>query len=209
MFKPVKKNSVRKYGMGMPNAWSSAKIFSTLVTEVPADFETITIYHFNAAFFEFACNPRYFQGISNLGLVKPEVLAKAEKIYNTNQNFTNDEKIEVLFGVRFDFAYTVLNYFWRPNQNLQTTVDTFVKSEFEGYFVIGLQFRFGYLEKSETETNDFMQCAIDAETEITKSKINMNKTVKWFLTGEYEQYFDHVRKKYPQKVKNQYNLRIN
>jgi hypothetical protein len=59
-----------------------------------------------------------------------------------------------------------------------------------------MQFRFGYLARVDSETNDFIKCALDVET-----RLNLNSSkVKWFITGDFERHLKHVRDKYGSKV---------
>ena len=187
---------------GSPNCWIAKKNFATLITEFPVDFETLYIPRcYEAVFFEYGCNPKYYQRLLDLNLVDLEIVKKAENAISNSLSTSNDAKIEVLFRVGFDFGHRVLNHLWIPNARVQVVIQEHLKRDFDGYFVIGVQFRYEYLDKDEAETNHFLGCVAQAEADIVRSNQNMNKTVKWFLTADYENHLERLRKEYPGKVR--------
>jgi hypothetical protein len=184
-----------------PNGWAKRKQFAKLKSEIPVEFQTVVIRHCNPAFFEFACNPKYFSTLRSLGLVKPGIIARAEKVLQLNgSKFTNEQKIEALYQVGFDFASVALNFIWQPNQKLKQIIDQQFDLHFKGFFVIGMQFRFRYLSNKAEEVDNFVKCAHDLESKMRNETSSEGKRVKWFLTSDFERHLDHIVRKYPEKV---------
>jgi hypothetical protein len=199
-FKPSgRPTSVKKYEAYAANSWAARKNLSVLVTQVPVDFELMLFRRYDPLFFEYACNKQHFQLLLGLGLTDQRLVSAALDA-EREKDATSDERVEAFYRIGFEFARRALNHLWVPNGRVQALVDEHLRRDFACCFVIGVQFRFGYMESTEAETNRFVQCVIDAEAEIINTRRNGDRPVKWFLTAEFEERFDHVRKKYAQKV---------
>jgi hypothetical protein len=180
------------------SSWPNKKYLHNITTKIEMNYSILHLDDMRPVFFELACNPMHFDLLQNLGFVSERTISKAKLVYE-NGSFIekNDENIETLYHVGFEFAYTVLNHIWRPSQSLQKIINEFVTTYFHGYYVIGLQFRFVYMFSDDQEIDNFIQCALDVtENEMT----NHGKIVRWFVTSDNARNLKQLLNNYPNYV---------
>jgi hypothetical protein len=186
-------NETWTYPRDSSNTYNPNKNLAKIYNDNPP--EGITRLRFNeigALFFDFALNTKYFPIFLDYGLVSNKTLQRAWEVLNASVIVTNRETLSSAYRVGFELAHNIINLFWLPTQLLQQKVDSYVKENFEGRFVIGIQLRYHYLTWEDTYV--VLNCAKDLEK---KSK---HKTIKWFISSDDEHYIERVRELFPHKV---------
>lgn len=127
----------------------------------------------------------YAKKLTELGLVRAETVEKAaNSLKDSNQ--TESQKLENLYLIGFEFAGHILNNYWRPKPSLKRRIEAFSQSNFIDSYVIGLQMRFNYLQKTD-EFQLFAECALELEEKIRP--VIGNQSVKWFFTSDLSENF--------------------
>lgn len=106
------------------------------------------------------------------------------------------QKLEYLYLIGFEFAGHVLNNYWRLKPSLSNKVDSYVKQHFEGFYVIGLQMRFQFLDVKDA--NKFVNCAF--EIEARNRHIIGSRVIKWFISSDSNLMVKNLSTAYPDKV---------
>ena len=149
----------------------------------------------SAYFFDLAANIKNAEKLAHFGFVSSGTVKKAKKNLNDKQ-VTKAMKLDSLFKIGFEFAGHVLNNYWLVKPNIKAKINNFIKKKFSGDFIIGLQFRFHYLNKEDIQT--FIKCALDIEN---NNKINVsNRKVKWFISTDQDTYIEDLFKRYSDKI---------
>lgn len=128
-------------------------------------------------FFDLAANIKYAEKLVLHKFVRNITVEKARKILN-DQNYNENKKLESLFQIGFEFAGHVLNNYWFLKPNIELKVKNFIKKNFLGNFIIGMQIRFDFL--NQKDINRFINCALKIER---KNK-NLNRLIKWFILSD-------------------------
>jgi hypothetical protein len=171
-------------------AWQETKIIKNMYTSLPEGYERFVFDGMCSLYFELACcNRTYFRKFLHYGLVRPETVDKAIAVLDTRQRLSNasnqdrdaeeeNRQIDVLYRTGFEVANSIMNIFWRPASVLQLEVDKFAKEHFNGFRVIGMQFRVrDSFFSTWNDTAAFFECAELIET--IWSSLPGSKPVKW------------------------------
>jgi hypothetical protein len=191
-----KENETWTYPRDSSNTYKVAKNLAEFYRDNPP--QGVTRLRFNeitAFFFEFGCNIKYYSTFLDYGLVAKETLQRAAQVLNVSRIVSNNETIDIAYRVGFELAHNILNLFWLPKTSLQQTIDSYVKQNFTGNFVIGMQLRYHYLTWEDSYV--VFNCAKDLEAN-TKTK----KPIKWFISSDNEAYIERIRQLFPGKVIN-------
>jgi hypothetical protein len=117
-----------------------------------------------------------------------------------DENVIDDEKIEPLYQIGFEFAGHVLNNYWLLKENITQVVNNFIQKEFSGHYMIGLQMRFTYLDEHDAKV--FISCA--QMIEHLNEKIIGDRSVKWFVSTDNKAVFDeqikNLDRNYTEKI---------
>jgi hypothetical protein len=144
-------------------------------------------------FYDQACHVNFYPTFRHYGLVSDETLEKAFNILNRTEIITNNDTLNAVYRVGVELAHNILKTFWKPKPLITEQVDQIVDKHFKSVFVIGMQFRFWYLDWNDTFA--FFECAKQIENSLTN-----NKTVKWFISADDEGNIEKIKKLYPGKV---------
>lgn len=157
---------------------------------------------FTAYFFELCLSYKFYDKLSSYGLVSKETLHNANK---ASKDFSLDESLkqDILFKVGYEVGGNLLRLFWKPKRFIKNMIDYYKDNHFKDYYIIGLQMRFYYLNKTQ-DVDVFIDCAFNLESAF-KSKLNLNNNnehikVKWFLSSDSEEFIEEMKKKYPNKL---------
>jgi hypothetical protein len=142
-------------------------------------------------YFELACNPAHFERLLHYGLVTPITIERARLALN-HSRLTADQKVDLLYQTGFEVAGSVLRLFWRPKAWLQDEVNKFVAQHFHGFFLIGLQMRFEYMNPGGVFA--FLRCAERVEREALA--VNATRPVKWFVASDSQLKMEFVQAMY-------------
>ena len=95
-----------------------------------------------------------------------------------------------------------MNSMWIPTDSLLNEINEYVNTNFKGFYMIGIQLRYLYLNPSR-DTPKFVNCSFGIEEIARKSIKNFNeiyKGVKWFVTSDNLQFLQDLQKSYPNKI---------
>jgi hypothetical protein len=169
----------RVYMMPMATkiSYNPKKNLSQLYLDIPGGYDR---YAFKgkglSLYLELACNREYFNTFLFYGLVRPDTIENALTVLDSPDVYKNsDEMVNKMYRVGFELAHSILNIFWQPVPTIQQEVDEFVTKYFEGNFVIGMQFRFEFMDWNDTEL--FFQCARTIYGSFQHGKVK--KAMKW------------------------------
>ena len=114
----------------------------------------------------------------------------------SNPNMTDNQKIEKLITIGFEFAGHVLNNYFHLKPYLAQKIDSFIQDKFSSHFIIGLQMRNEFLVGNDTEL--FFKCAQAIEAE--KRSVLGNVTFKWFVSTDSSSKLELFKKKYGDRI---------
>lgn len=145
-----------------------------------------------AYFFDLCANPTYHGKLIENGFVRNKTIQRA---VNSLKNVSEDEKtkIENQFLIGFEFAGTFLNHYWFPKKHMLEKVEEFVEKFLRDNYVIGMQFRFHYLNETD-DVDIFVKCA--KKIEKRNAAIIGNKKVKWFVVTDKPEFIDRFADKF-------------
>lgn len=191
VFKPVSKF-----------AWSLKRNMDELAnTYIPTNF-SIYFYSSNEAyFFEICSNPQYYDKLFKYGLVNNQTIQKAFQVKYNMSNYSDKEKQDYILKVPFEVGGNLLNKIWIPNDRIKSLINNYLNYEFNGYFMIGIQLRYQYINLQETYA--FIKCAIQIESDLerdNKDFYSLYKGVKWYVSSDIQLALNILKKKYPNKV---------
>ena len=83
-----------------------------------------------------------------------------------------------MLQVGYEVAGHLLNRLWIPKKQLRERINQFLDTEFNGYYVIGIQLRYLYLD-DENDTRKFLDCAESLEKNALASIGRSNFTKKY------------------------------
>lgn len=149
---------------------------------------------FHAYFFDLATKQEHAQKLVRAGFVKQSTVDKA---FNLSKNYTENQKIEYLYMIGFEFAGHVLNHYWNLKPYLNNKAAKLVRTKFGTNFVIGIQLRMLYLEIRDIDL--FIECARHIEKQkraITRAEYK----VKWFITSDNQTIVEKLVEKYPDQI---------
>ena len=142
-----------------------------------------------------ATNLRYAQKLANLGFVRQETVHKASQALK-NSNMTIEQKGELLLSIGFEFAGYALNKYWHLKPYMAEKVNWYVRNKFRPHFVIGLQIRVEFLEKSDIDL--FVRCALSIEDK--KRNYIGNQLVRWFLATDDSDLIKRFQRTYGDRI---------
>ena len=170
--------------------WQKSKDLNTLVhAYIPMNKRRFIYNRYDPFFFEICSNPIYYEKLKYYQLVSAETINDAlTKLYD-NGNFSDNDKLNSVLQVGYEVGGNLLNKMWIPKKNLRDRVEYYYNKYFKGYYVIGIQLRYHYID-DKTDTPTFLNCAKQLETDILKSlgdSFNSTyKGIKWFMTSDKE-----------------------
>jgi hypothetical protein len=173
------------------NSWVPKKEAATFYQDLPDSFDVYRVVSSSPVFFELLSNSKYFDLMVSSGLVSQRAVNNAKKLTSSSKN---EEKVEALYQIGFEFSYFVLSEVWRPNKALQDEIDLIVRKQFTGFYMIGIQLRILYLKK-DSDVNKLLECARNIE-----SKKKTTQKTKWFISTDDEAYLAKLKLKYPGKI---------
>jgi hypothetical protein len=197
-------------------AWKKYKNMDELVKTTIFENRNRTLYNSNRPFFfEICTNPIYYDVFLEFGLAKSETINKARNIFKNLTSSSNDLKMRVFLRIGFEVGGNILNYFWKPNRELQNLINYYYQTEFMGNYVIGLQIRVEFLQnniqknayKNENQLyaeilKEFIKCASNLEANLTNNSyfIRKYKSIKWFVISDTMSIVNTLSSFYPKKV---------
>ena len=123
--------------------------------------------------------------------------------------------MQVFLQIGFEVGGSILNYFWKPKNELQYLINYYHETHFQGNYVIGLQIRIEFLQnnlkksdfKNENQfyekiINQFITCALNLEVNQLEDKdfIKKYKKIKWFVISDNMSIIKKISNLYPDKV---------
>ena len=60
-------------------------------------------------------------------------------------NYSDKEKQDYILKVPFEVGGNLLNKIWIPNDRIKSLINNYLNYEFNGYFMIGIQLRYQYI----------------------------------------------------------------
>ncbi|CAF0917356.1 unnamed protein product, partial [Brachionus calyciflorus] len=174
-------------------SWKYKKNLDYLLNyDLKTNSNRIVIEKVDALFFPICAKEKNFQKLHNYGLLSKERLKIAQNALYNELELSDSDRINDLYMVGFEVAGNLLNLVWKIQPNLQKEIDKIYHEEFYNYFVIGIQFRFEFLKKSDI--SKFIECANFIE------KKNNVKKVKWFVTSELDDIFEILDQEFGNKI---------
>jgi hypothetical protein len=164
--------------------------------KIPENYDRIIFDGIGAFFFDLSANKEYFKTFLDHGLVSNKTIQNATHLIENPKlysNYSNLQKVEIYFQVGFEVAHNILNLLWRPKKIIMDQVMSFYEEHFKGFYVIGLQLRYEYVNWNDTFA--FIKCARWIE-----ENLNENKRVKWFISTDNIKNLEKIKEMYPDKV---------
>ena len=185
-------------------SWQENKDLNTLInTSIPTNKHRFVYNQYNPLFFEICSNPIYYEKLKYYELVSEWTVENALTKINDYEKFSKNDKLNSVLQVGYEVGGNLLNKMWIPKKTIRDRVEYYYNKYFKGYYVIGIQLRYQYIDKVDTTT--FLNCAKYLETELVESLESLGdsfnstyKGVKWFMTSDNE----HILKKLVVNYKN-------
>jgi hypothetical protein len=159
-------------------SWSPQKNLKDLFLNIPTDKHNRFVFDgMCSLYFEIACNKNYFDKFLYYGLVSIKTIENALLVLDSssyNNINSSEHNLNVLYQVGFELANSIMDLFWQPANFIQKQVDIYMKENFKGNFVIGMQIRFEFLSWNDTRL--FFECAKYVEI---VAGITTRKPIKW------------------------------
>ena len=186
-------------GFGIPFAWSAKKkLYFLMNYQIPKD-RTRYFYGESGCLFMVLCtNPNHYDKLIYYNLVKNETVQKSIQTMN-NPNSTFEEKNHNLFMIGFEVGANLMNRLIIPKAKIQEIINDFVRRDFFGNFVIGIQLRTLYLDV-EKDSLRFLNCAFQIENEYLRASKSEAKPVKWYISSDSEDLLKKIVALYPEKT---------
>jgi hypothetical protein len=195
-----KKNMYRPKAL---SAWALSRNMSILIeTKVPLNMKRILYDDYDPYFFEICSNPIYFKKLLNYGLVGHKTVLKAIDVTKNMSNFSEEDKQNFILRVPFEVGGNLLNKIWIPKDHILNKINYFVNNLFNGYFMIGIQLRYFYIQ-DPFDTYNFLNCVVELENNIYKhgSYLKSNyKGVKWYISSDSSNILNRLTKEFPNKI---------
>lgn len=163
--------------------------------KIQPDCTRYFISEYAAYFFDMASNLNYAQQLVKYNFVRAETVQKARDSLR-DEDIVDEQKLEYLFLIGFEFAGYVLNNYWLLSENLGNKVNDIVQKEFKGNYMIGMQFRLFYLDNDDIEY--FLNCALDIEYQ--NKEIIGERQVKWFISSDDDVFIENLKNNYTDKI---------
>ena len=184
------------------NMWRCEKDLNEKVY-IPSEYNRFRFQTYSALFMELSANDLFYDRFLEFNLVSTETISRArDALKKTDLN--NTQRLDCLLQVGFEIGGNILNQLWIPNNSILDYVEYFYNKEFKGYYVIGFQLRFEYLEKeAKKDINKFLNCAKKIEKDYIRSNVlntKQLKQIKWFITSDSEEYVNKILKSFPTKA---------
>jgi hypothetical protein len=187
---------VYKFPFEVHNSFRTDKNASTLYQNMPLDYDLYRVVGYGPVFFELLTNPSHYDKLVKGGFVSKQTIENARLAIANEKN--NSVKIEKLYQIGFEFGAFVLRNVWVPNSELQTKINDFVRQNFNGHYVIGIQVRFEYMF-GYVDVDRLMKCASRLEARYSAKQFT-GKKVKWFLSADSEAESEVIKSKYADKL---------
>lgn len=162
---------------------------------IPVNFSRYYISDITGYFFDMASNIKYAQHLVKFNFVRAETVKRAQDSLD-DENIIENQKLEYLFLIGFEFAGHVMNNYWMLNKMLANKINDFVHKEFNGNYMIGMQFRFHYLDK--VDVIHFLNCSKLIENK--NKQIIANRKVKWFISSDDGAFIETLKRNYSDKI---------
>ena len=156
--------------MNARQSWQKSKEIDKLVrTFVPLTKRRIIYDAIEPLFFELCSNPIYYDKFMQYKLVnKATVDAALTKLYDEEsacEACMGKDKLNSVLQIGYEVGGNLLNRLWTPKKELRDRIDHYLNSEFKGYYVIGIQLRYHYLDDKK-DTRTFIECAESIEKNV-------------------------------------------
>jgi hypothetical protein len=194
-----KKNIYRPKAL---SAWALSRNMSVLIkTKVPLNMKRILYNDYDPYFFEICSNPIYFNKLLKYGLVSKETVLNAIKVAKNMSQFNEQEKQDFILRVPFEVGGNLLNKIWLPQDHISKKINYFVNNLFNGYYMIGIQLRYFYIQ-DPFDTYNFLNCVVEIENNLYRNEfIKSNyKGVKWYLSSDSVDVLNRLVKEFPNKI---------
>ena len=170
--------------------WEKNKTLNKFIyTYIPTKPRRFLYNRYDPYFFEICSNPIYYEKLKHYQLASAETINDALTKLYADGNFSNNDKLNSVLQVGYEVGGNLLNKMWIPKKNLRDRVEYYYDSYFKGYYVIGIQLRYHYID-DKADTPTFLNCAKQLETELFASlgdSFNSTyKGIKWFMTSDKE-----------------------
>ncbi|CAF0886271.1 unnamed protein product [Brachionus calyciflorus] len=202
IFNQTKLNNPKSIAAYNSNTWNYKKGLNVLLDETKTNIpnQSHLIFKSNTAFFfDLTSNPKYYTKLLDYKLVKQETIQKALTKYNLykEQNRTlEQEDVEDFLSIGFQVGHRLINKFWLLNSTFEKYVNDYYVRHFQSNYVIGIQIRYQFLKKNETNLDTFFQCA----EQIENGRFDKNSSVKWFVTSDANYVFKKFKQVYGEKI---------
>ena len=186
-------------GFGIPFAWRAKKKLNFIMNyQIPKD-RTRFFYGKDGCLFMVLCtNPNHYDKLIYYNLVRNETVQKSIQTMN-NSNSTFEEKNHNLFMIGFEVGANLMNRIIIPKAKIQEIINDFVRRDFIGNFVIGIQLRTLYLDV-EKDSLRFLNCAFQIENDYLAASKSEAKPVKWYVSSDSEDLLKKIVALYPEKT---------
>jgi hypothetical protein len=195
-----KKNMFRPKAL---SAWTLYRNMSILIkTTVPLNMKRILYDDYDPYFFEICSNPIYYRKLLNYGLVSQETVLKAFEVTKNMSNFNDEEKQNYILKVPFEVGGNLLNKIWIPRNHILNKINYFVNNLFNGYYMIGIQLRYFYIQ-DPYDTYNFLNCVVEIENNLYKNETYLRsnyKGVKWYISSDTPDVLNRLVKEFPNKI---------
>lgn len=183
-------NVLIMYGRSI-NTWKPGKKLFLNIS-IPNNYKTYYMAMITAYFFDLCSNPKHFDKLIKHRLVKEETIQRALNSLE-DENIVEQQRIEYFLLIGFEYAGTILNKYWRLSKRMQEKVDDYYKKNFEGAYVIGMQFRFEFMNESDVQA--FLNCANEFEGSLIE-----HIPVKWYISSDTPTFVEKMKEEYNDKV---------
>jgi hypothetical protein len=202
-----KKETVHWIGYESFPSWASTRNMNGLIkSKISENTARMAYNSICAHFFAICSNPDYYDKLYYYGLVSRATIDRAYEITQNMSSYSNEVQGDEILKVPFEVGGNLLNKIWIPNDNLTSLIKKYIETEFNGYFVIGIQLRYEYLY-DPIDTYQFINCSLELEKNLTNSLNNSQgefkskyKGVKWFVTSDSESILNRLIKEFPNKI---------
>jgi hypothetical protein len=187
-------NETRYFPYSTRNSFSARKQLDSYWKYSPDNKSNRLVFNIiGPVFYDLACETSFYPVFRDYGLVSENTLQRATVVMNSTPIVTNNETLNTVYRVGFELAHNIIRLFWKPTSIVTDQVTTLYDQHFKNNFVIGMQFRYWYLNWNDTFL--FFECASKVEQAAAKGK-----TVKWYISADDNNHVEAIKKLYPDKV---------
>ena len=116
-----------------PNLWKNNKKLSDVKNNLALyqyDANLFQLSTYNCLFFDIVAIPETLDRFAETGLIKSEYVDAAKDLFATTKVIPEDQKIEIVYRLGFDFAHNFLKKIWRPSKLINDSIDRILKNNF-------------------------------------------------------------------------------